>query len=261
MKKIQDGILKIVITLACVYFLSIPAVALSKEGNMAVPDAATISAASTLAKADSLFHLKQYTESFELYYKLFLYQRYSPSMLLKMAYIQEGLGHLAQSMYYLNLYYIVTHDLQALNKIEEVAIKNKLEGYNDSESVPLFTLLKENYAQVALAIASVCLFLLALSYYQKIKRNRTPVVPGAFLVFFLALLFVHSYFSVSPAEGIISMPTTYLMEGPSAGSSVVSIVGEGHRLEILGKKDVWLKVKWINKEVYVKENQILTVKI
>ena len=34
---------------------------------------------------------------------------------------------------------------------------------------------------------------------------------------------------------------------------------EGHKLKITGKKDVWLKVEWLDKEAYVKENQVLRV--
>lgn len=215
-----------------------------------------------MAKAgDSLFHLKQYTQSFVLYGSLFQQKQYSPSMLLKMAYIQEGLGHLAQSMYYLNLYYLATNDPQALTKLEDAAAKNRLEGYEGSDAIRLVTFLKEHYNKVVMTLASFCFFLLALLSYQKIKKNQRPVIPAALLLFFLGLLLTHTYFSTHPAQGIISSPSTYLMEGPSAGSSVISIVGEGHRLEILGKKDVWLKVKWVEKEVYVKETEVLRLSL
>ncbi|MBK7650109.1 MAG: hypothetical protein IPJ20_04215 [Flammeovirgaceae bacterium] len=50
--------------------------------------------------------------------------RYTPAMLLKMAYIQEGLGRISQSIYYLQLYYKATNDEQALSKIEELATKH-----------------------------------------------------------------------------------------------------------------------------------------
>jgi uncharacterized protein YgiM (DUF1202 family) len=49
------------------------------------------------------------------------------------------------------------------------------------------------------------------------------------------------------------------MSGPSAGANVVTLINEGHKLKITGKKDVWLKVEWLDKEAYVKENQVLRV--
>ena len=85
-----------------------------------------------LKKADSLFQAKQYTQSFELYTSVLKEKQYSPAMLLKMAYIQEGLGHTSMSLYYLHLYYLASHDDQALTKMEEIASKNGLEGYQSS---------------------------------------------------------------------------------------------------------------------------------
>jgi len=221
----------------------------------------SMAASGPLARADSLFHLKQYTQSWELYDALFQNHHYSASMLLKMAFIQEGLGHLGQSMYYLNLYYLATHDPQALVKIEEMARRNRLEGYSDSDAARLWTILKENHVQLLTALVSICVFLFALLYYQKVKQKKRPTVTLVVLTLFLALLFIQTYFLQYKTEGIIASGSTYLMAGPSAGSSVIAIVGEGHRLEILGKKDVWLKVKWLDSEVYVKEGALLPVSL
>jgi hypothetical protein len=246
MKKLQTHVLKILILAA------LPCL---------VPIYLSATPAGDLAKADSLFRLKQYTQSFELYQKLFLDKKYSPAMLLKMAYIQEGLGRLAPSMYYLNLYYLVTNDEQALTKIEETALKNKLEGYDDSDAARLWTILREYYWQILWVILSICFFLLAFLLYQKVRLKRSPIPIAVILVFFLILLFAHDHLSKSTTQGIIASPSTYLMSGPSAGSSVVGIVGEGHRLEILGSNDIWLRVKWIDKEVYVKERELLPVRL
>src|ERR1041385_4283576 len=70
-----------------------------------------------IIQADSLFRAKQYMQSLEVYQSLFSEQRYSPAMLLKMAYIQEGLGKIGQTLYYLKLYHVATDDEQALRKI------------------------------------------------------------------------------------------------------------------------------------------------
>lgn len=254
MKKLQAKVL-IILALSVVTLTARGSV----ESGSALPKPTY--AENTMAKADSLFHLKQYTQSFDIYRALFDIKQYSPSMLLKMAYIQEGLGHLAQSMYYLNLYYLATHDQQALTKIEEVAGKNRLEGYAISDTSRFLTFLREHYTLVAAALVYLCLFMISLAFFQKLRQNRQPIVPVTLLVVLVIVLSVHNYFSTNRAEGIISTPATYLMEGPSAGSPVVSIVGEGHRVEILGKKDVWLKVKWIDKEVYLKESEVLPIGI
>ena len=48
------------------------------------------------------------------------------------------------------------------------------------------------------------------------------------------------------------------MDGPSAGASVISVVNEGHRVEVVGKTDVWYKVRWGEDEVFVRDHSLLT---
>ncbi|MGB3465691.1 MAG: hypothetical protein WBA74_10490, partial [Cyclobacteriaceae bacterium] len=53
-----------------------------------------------LTTADSLFQAKKYTESFELYEQIIVEDMaYSPAMLLKMAFIKEGLGDYSNALY------------------------------------------------------------------------------------------------------------------------------------------------------------------
>ena len=214
-----------------------------------------------LSKADSLFHLKQYTQSFEIYQALFQSKRYSTSMLLKMAYIQEGLGHLAQSMYYLDLYYLITNDQQARSKMADMAAKNRLEGYDFSDTSRLLHLLREYNAPISISISALCIFLASLSFYMKFRKRLKPVLPLAFMFVLLLALGAQSYFTSQPYQGIVARSSTYLMEGPSAGSSVVSIVGEGHKLDIVGKKDVWAEVEWANRKAFVREADLMVVGI
>lgn len=206
-----------------------------------------------LLKGDSLYAAKQYTQAFEHYKALYSGGRYSSSMLLKMAYIQEGLGHLGESLYYLNLYFLASDDAQALKKMEELAKKNNLEGYEASETIKLLAWLQEQYSTIAYVIAAASVFLLALMFYQRTKMQTRPSLAGIGLAVTLAMLFFHINFNLKSERGIVAQSQTYLMSGPSAGSSLVAIIGEGHQLEIKGRQDVWLRVSWKQKEVFVKE--------
>src|SRR3989337_2464064 len=82
-----------------------------------------------LKTADSLFQAKRYTQSLEHYEEILRQKQYSPAMLLKMAYVYEGLNQIGSAMYYLNLYYIATSDKSVLDKMDELATKYDLEGY------------------------------------------------------------------------------------------------------------------------------------
>src|SRR6188768_2506509 len=91
-----------------------------------------------LRLADSLFLAKRYTQSMELYRSVFAQHEYSPAMLLRMAYIEEGLNQTGQALYYLNLYYEATRDKAVLEKMEEVATKYNLEGYRQTDAMLAF---------------------------------------------------------------------------------------------------------------------------
>src|SRR5687768_16146486 len=113
MKNMQRGYLKIV---ACIILITTFQTAFSQTSSF------------RLKTADSLFQAKRYTQSFEHYETILKQNQYTPSMLLKMAFIQEGLLHTGRAMYYLNLYYLSTNDKTALEKMNELATKYNLEG-------------------------------------------------------------------------------------------------------------------------------------
>lgn len=213
-----------------------------------------------IAKADSLFTRKQYTQSLALYQEILNQHQYSKAMLLKMAYIHEGLGHLSESLYYLDLYYLASNDKQALIKMEEVARKNRLIGYESNQKQIVYSLLRKyNYAIVAIAIGSL-LFLFTLLLYQK-KSKRSPLPAAILMLIPMGILYFQINMSERTDQAIVSSNSTYLMSGPSAGSSVISIINEGHLLNVLEKKDIWVHVKWMNQDVYLKEDQVLMVKL
>ncbi|NJN42367.1 MAG: SH3 domain-containing protein [Flammeovirgaceae bacterium] len=222
---------------------------------------AQLTTPSSLEVADSLFQQKQYTQSLEHYTSILRNDRqYTPSMLLKMAFIQEGLGHLSQSMYCLNLYYLITHDEHTLQKMEEIAVKNKLTGYESSDVTKALFLLKENRLSITLVLLALCVFLFSITIYQR-RKNVKPLTAFIFLAFVLVVLVLYSNINLIRESAILTSSQTYLMSGPSAGSSVIAIVKEGHKVEVHGKKDVWMKVIWNDREVYVKEDDLLPIRL
>lgn len=209
--------------------------------------------------ADSLFRSKQYTQSLELYQSIFTNKGYSPSMLLKMAYIQEGLGKIGLTMYYLKLYHLASNDEQALNKIEELAGKFGLTGYESNDATRLQLVFSKNRMNMQIGLLCVLLIASFVFYWQK-SRSKKPWAVS--LVIVLAAAFV-LYFNNSNSfkSVIVKSDRTYLMASPSAGASVVNVIAEGNQLEALEQTDVWLKVKWMDKIAYVKANSIMTVSL
>lgn len=214
-----------------------------------------------LKTADSLFQAKRYTQSFEHYHEMLGQGEFTPAMLLKMAFIQEGLLHIGESMYYLNLYFIATHDETALDKMKELATKYNLEGYEASEADKLLTIYYDNYNYISLAVVALIVLAFALTFYSRFRLQRRPVASFVLLSFFAATLFMHLFYGERTQTGIITNPSTYLMSGPSAGASVMEIIGDGHKVEVIGKSDVWLRIRWAGDIAYIKENTLVPVKL
>jgi hypothetical protein len=213
-----------------------------------------------LKTADSLFAAKLYTQSLEHYEQILQQKEYTPSMLLKMAFIQEGLNHIGRALYYLNLYYIATKDKTTLEKIQELATKYNLEGYDVSETDQLLSFYHDNRHYISAGLAAFMIFLIATGFYGK-RRGVTPYASLVLSILFGAVFFVHLFYGEEVKTGIVATPSTYLMNGPSAGASVVEIIGDGHRVEVIGRNDVWLRVRWGGEEAFVKENAVLPIEL
>jgi hypothetical protein len=214
-----------------------------------------------LKTADSLFQQKRYTQSFEHYEEMLKQKQYTPAMLLKMAFIKEGLLQIGQAMYYLNLYFLSTHDRTALEKMNELATKFNLEGYETTETDQFFLFYHDHHLSISAALLALMIFLLSLMVYTRTRLKRRPAVSFTFLVVMILVSGTHLYYGVQTESGIVTQPSTYIMSGPSAAASVVEIIGDGHRVEVIGKKDVWLKIRWDNQVAYVKENSLLPIKL
>jgi hypothetical protein len=213
-----------------------------------------------LTQADSLYAKKQYTQSLEHYKAILSGNEFTPSMLLKMAYIEEGLSRPGQALYYLNLYYLATSDKTVLDKMNELATKFNLDGYETSDAGLALSFYHDYHLPISMSLAVIAIFCISLILFWKRKGKRS-MAAGTFLVIVLVVLLVHVNVGEKILTGIVGEPNTYLMDGPSAGASVVSVIAEGHRMEIVGKVDVWYKVKWNDNTVFVKDNNLLPVRL
>ena len=210
-----------------------------------------------LGQADSLYEKKQYTQSLEHYQAILERGEYTPSMLLKMAYIEEGLGRVGQALYYLNRYYLATNDKLVLDKMEELSTKYNLKGYENSDAKVVLSFYHDYRESISVALAALTVFLLSLLFVWH-KRRKRSIAAGTLLAVILLTLALHINIGEKIPTGIIGEPDTYLMDGPSPGATVVSVIDEGHRVEVVGKVDVWYKVKWGEATVFVRDHDLLT---
>jgi uncharacterized protein YgiM (DUF1202 family) len=214
-----------------------------------------------LSVADSLFQKKRYTQSLEHYEEILAQQQYTPAMLLKMAYVHEGLNQIGPAMYYLNLFYIATNDESVVTKMDELATKYDLEGYETTDTDRFWSFYLENHLLISLTLTALIIFMLSITYHTRVKLHRRPIASPIAVLVLSIVLFAHQQYGTVRSRGIIAEATTYLMAGPSAGASVIDVVGDGHRVEVIGKKDVWMKIRWDDEIAYVKQKSVRPVKL
>ena len=215
-----------------------------------------------VAKADSLFNQQKYTESFQLYQEALEKDHItSPAMLLKMAFIKEGLSDYSNALYYLNLYYLQTHNKRALRKMEEIAKEYSLFGYNYTDKEFFLNFFYRYYYQIVMIVVVTTLLIFAYLVYKKRKLRVKPGMSVINLVIAIILLFFMVNFGRSYGAGIIVEQNSYLMKGPSSGADVKEIVDKGHRVRILGHEDVWVKIQWMDDIAYIRETQIREIRL
>ena len=206
-----------------------------------------------LSKADSLFDQKKYTEAYQLYDGIFEQGYASPSMIVKMAFIKEGLGDYTQALYFLNLYFNQTSNRKALLKMREIAEKHNLIGYEYSDTKFITNFFYKNRYLILMALMSISLFLIAYSYK---KRHEKPFMPaiGQGIVLTLILILINGFFFKEYA--IVTGSNTIAMEAPSAGSEPIELIEKGNKIVVLDKQPIWSKIRWNGQEVYIKSNLI-----
>lgn len=206
-----------------------------------------------LSVADSLFSERRYTQSFELYDEIQkIDKKSSPAMLLKMAFIKEGLGDYTNALFYLNLYYLTTFNKRVLKKMENLADKNKLSGYNYDDVEFFLNIYQKYQLQADLLVVSFVLLSFGLMLFGKRTRKINPTSAGFVYIGLLLLLFVINNFARERTKAIIISSEVYLMDGPSPGADVVEVISEGHRVDIIERDDVWVKISWNDDYAYIK---------
>ena len=215
--------------------------------------------AETLQQADSLFARGAYTKALPLYQELLAEERASPAMLLKMAYIQEGMGRIPEALYLLNLYYRETSDQETATHIKELAGRYELSGYDIIQEEYVRSLIRRYQVPIIGTLLALSLLLSSLIIYRRIKQQHKSVITTLFLLVLLGSLVYFVNFRPTYSKGILMQDNTYLMLGPSAGAGVLTQLKAGHRLEVIGQEDVWIKVVWNNQIAYVKAHLLRTV--
>ncbi|MGL1889053.1 MAG: SH3 domain-containing protein [Reichenbachiella sp.] len=210
--------------------------------------------------ADSLFRQQEYVESFEMYDDIVQKSgKTSPQMLMKMAFIKEGLGNYSQALLFLNRYYLATADKKALHKMEELAEEHNLTGYKSNDKHFFIGLLNRFFIPFYLSIITTSVLLILIVLYRKFKSKSNAWPYAIVLTLLLTSFYLMINLPLKNNQAIVLEDNAYLMTGPSSGSDLVDILDKGHRLEILDIDELWIKVIWQDQKAYVRQSKVQKV--
>lgn len=215
---------------------------------------------SSMAQADTFFVQKKYTEALQYYDSVFTKTgKYSPAMLLKMAFIEEGVGNYTKALFYLNLYYNQRPNEQVIRKMDELASAHQLNGYQYDDMNFILIYYERYFLYIALALIALGSYIFAIIITKRLRRQYIPIRHGFGFMVYLAGSFVFLNLSGNENKAIIHRNNVYLMSAPSAGAKLLGVVQKGHRVKVLDKKDIWIEIEWEKEHAFIREQNVWMV--
>tara|TARA_Y100001954_G_scaffold203678_1_gene224515 strand:+ start:713 stop:1420 length:708 start_codon:yes stop_codon:yes gene_type:complete len=210
---------------------------------------------SSIQKADSLFNLKKYSKSKILYDSIFYIEnKYSYSMLLKMATIEESLDNYEKSIYYLELFQKNKNESKVIEKINNIVDNKNLNGFENSDKKVLINIYKKyrnNILALLLTLSSIIFIMNLVRYFRKKVANF--MLPFFYISSVLSLLMINIK---PPSDAIVFKDYTFIMKEPSSGSDLYSILNKGDKLIVSKDLKVWYEIILNGERRYVRKKNV-----
>jgi hypothetical protein len=176
-------------------------------------------------------------------------------MLIRLSLIKEGLGDYTYALYYLNVYYTKIPDKSVLKKMDELAARYNLEGYDYNDLVFFISLYHRYYIYIVFAFLGASLLFLIYLYIKKLEGSGMGLRPLLFMLI-LGAVYVISNYDIIPEKAIVNSDAS-LMSAASSGADLLGHIKKGHRVTIKSRKDIWCKIEWHGQIAFVRENNLL----
>ncbi|MDX5421761.1 MAG: SH3 domain-containing protein [Hymenobacteraceae bacterium] len=205
-----------------------------------------------------MFQKQRYTEAFEIYTTILEEQEhYSPQMLLKMAYIKEGLRDYTGAMYYLHLFYTKEPSRSTLKKMEELALAHRLTGYEYNDLQFFKTQFNKHYMRILELMLLAAVVTVTIMFFSWRKGHKfTATFKAGFVLYLLFILYYINFLNLGDA-GIIRNNNVAIMSAPSAGASWLATVSQGHKVPITGEQDIWYEIRWKGEKAFIRKSNLL----
>jgi tetratricopeptide (TPR) repeat protein len=245
----KSALLRISFLLFCL--IALPFWALGAEQKMSFFSAsATPSALAQAHRADSLFELGRYEAALPLYRaQVWQQQQASARLLVRLAYAEHQQAHYAAELLYLNMALARQPRLSTWRQLAALAQRQRLVGYPTTwQQEVRVQVLRYYYPALQGLLTLAVLLAVGLLLRRRRAGRGTWLAYGSYLLATGAYL----YWLRPVPTGIVARPGVALMAGPGAGAAWLSTAAPGDRLPVLGRQDIWLRVRWQERVAYVR---------
>lgn len=210
-----------------------------------------------IKKADSLFAAGRPDDAALLYEAAMAEgQMATDPMLLKMAYIAEQNSDPARLLYFLQVYFDRHPEEAVLRKMNEVARSNNLIGYETDDLNYFYLFYKQYGTYLFLLLLSLGVYVFGVLVVKMNRKEPSPTRHKWAVLLYLLTLLLFVNLPEGYRSGITSRDRVLLRQAPSAASPVTEVIGRGHKVNILGSEDIWLRIFWNEQLYYVRKDQV-----
>jgi hypothetical protein len=218
---------------------------------------AQLTPSDSLRRADSLFAAGDQANAARLYeIALANGHRATDPMLLKLASAYEQQGDVPRLLYYLEVYFDRHPDDAVLRKMNDIARANNLSGY-ETDDLNYFYLFYRKYGVYFLLFLLIPAgYVFSVLILKLVRKEAIPQRQKWTMLLYLLLLLIFVNLPEGVQSGITSHERVLLRTDPSAAAPVAEIIGRGHKVNILGTKDIYLRVLWHNELYFIRRDNV-----
>jgi hypothetical protein len=213
-----------------------------------------------ISQADSLFATGDQAHAAQLYEKVLAagYEA-TNTMLLKLASAYEQQDNIPRLLYFLQVYFDHQPDDAVLYKMNEIARANNLDGYETDDLNYFFLFYRKYGIYILIFLLLPAGYVFTVLILKGLRRQPAPLRQKWVLFIYLLVLLAFVNLPDSVQSGITNNNRVMIRTAPSAAAPVVDVIGQGHKVNILGSRDVYLRVLWHNKLYFIRRDNIWVI--
>jgi hypothetical protein len=216
--------------------------------------------ADTLRRADSLFAADAQSDAARLY-EAVLARGFIPTdaLLLKLASAYERQNDVPHVLYYLQVYFERHPSDAVLRRMNDIARTNNLSGYETDDLNYFYLFYKRFGVYFQLFLLVLAMYAFGVLLTKALRQQPIPARQKWVVLIYLIGLLLFVNLPRGVRSGITNHDRVLLRTDPSAAAPVAEVISRGNKLNILGSRDIYLRVRWHNQWYYVRQDQVWVI--